>query len=131
MEIHFKIIGYLLIGLSMIHIGFPKYFKWDEDLKPLQLINREMMIVHTFFIALVVMLVGLLCLTCSDDLVTTDFGKKVSLGIGVFWFIRLFVQFFGYSSALWKGKKFETTMHILFSFLWVYLSYVFITNYFV
>lgn len=130
METHLKIIGCLLIALALIHIVFPKYFKWDKELKSLSLINRQMMTVHTFFIALVVFLMGVLCLTSSSELIETSLGKKISLGIGIFWTTRLFVQFFGYSADLWKGKKFETFMHILFSLLWIYLSIVFLTTYF-
>jgi hypothetical protein len=126
MEIQFKIIGILLIVLSFIHLFFPKYFNWKEELKPLSLINRQMMMVHTFFIALVVFLMGLLCLTSAPELLGTKFGKTISLGLGVFWTIRLFIQFFGYSVDLWRGKIYETVMHILFSLLWTYLSVVFI-----
>ena len=130
MEIHFKIIGVLLIALALVHIFFPKYFNWDKELKSLSLINRQMMIVHTFFIALTIFLIGLLCLTSSNELIGTNLGKKIALGIGIFWTIRLFIQFFGYSTELWKGKKFETFMHIIFSFLWAYLSIVFFITYF-
>lgn len=130
MDIHFKIIGVLLIALALFHFVFPKYFKWDEELKSLSIINRQMMIFHTFFIALTVFLMGLLCLTSSNELIETDFGKRISLGIGVFWAIRLFIQFFGYSSKLWKGKTFETVIHIVFSLLWIYLSVVFLVTYF-
>lgn len=130
METHFKIIGVLLVVLALIHFVFPKYFNWKEDLSSLSLINRQMMIVHTFFIALVVFMIGLLCITSSHELIHTEFGKKVSLGIGIFWTIRLFIQFFGYSSDLWKGKRFETLMHILFTCLWLYMSIVFIWVYF-
>lgn len=126
MEVHFKIIGVLLMALALVHVIFPKYFNWKEELKPLSLINRQMMTVHTFFIALMVFLMGLLCLTSASELITTKLGKRISLGLGVFWFIRLLIQFFGYSTALWKGKKFETAMHILFSLFWAYLSVVFI-----
>lgn len=112
--------------LSFIHLFFPMYFNWKEELKPLSLINRQMMIVHTFFIALVVFLMGLLCLTSTHELLGTKFGKTISLGLGVFWAIRLFIQFFGYSVDLWRGKIYETVMHILFSLLWTYLSVVFI-----
>jgi hypothetical protein len=130
MELQVKIIGILLIALALVHIVFPKYFNWETELKPLSLINRQMMIVHTFFIAFAVFLMGLLCLTSSSELVNTAFGKKISLGLGVFWTVRLFIQFFGYSSDLWKGKKFETLMHIQFSLLWIYLSSVFLVIYF-
>lgn len=126
MEVHFKIIGALLMALALVHVIFPKYFNWKEELKPLSLINRQMMTVHTFFIALMVFLMGLLCLTSASELITTKLGKRISLGLGVFWFIRLLIQFFGYSTALWKGKKFETAMHILFSLFWAYLSVMFI-----
>ncbi|MBP6512779.1 MAG: hypothetical protein KA347_08930 [Bacteroidia bacterium] len=126
MEIHFKIIGILLIALALVHIIFPKYFNWDKELKHLSLINRQMMTVHTFFIALTVFLMGLLCFTSSYELVETSLGKRVCFGLGMFWTIRLFIQFFGYSKDLWKGKTFETTIHILFSVIWTYLSVVFI-----
>ncbi len=52
MEIHFKVIGVLLILLSVVHVFFPRYFKWDLELKSLSLINRQLMTMHTFFIAL-------------------------------------------------------------------------------
>jgi len=126
MEIHFKIIGILLMILALAHIFFPKYFKWKEELKSLSLINRQMMTVHTFFIAFVVFLMGLLCLTSTIDLTQTNLGKTISLGFGIFWATRLFFQFFVYSPKLWKGKTFETIIHILFSLLWIYLSGVFL-----
>ena len=126
MEIHFKIIGVLLIILALVHGFFPKYFNWEKELKSLSLINRQLMTVHTFFIALAIFLIGLLCLVSSKELIETKLGKTVSLGIGIFWLVRLFIQFFGYSTELWKGKGFETAIHILFSLLWTYLSIVFI-----
>ena len=130
MEIHIKIIGVILIALSLVHVIFPKYFNWDVELKSLSLINQQMMKVHTFFIALTVFLMGVLCLTSSYELTTTALGKKISLGLGIFWTIRLFTQFFGYSSALWKDKRFETTVHIVFSAFWIYLSVIFLVTYF-
>ena len=130
MEVHLKIIGVLLIGMAGIHLIFPRYFNWTEELKSLSLINRQIMTVHTLFIALSVFLMGVLCLTSSHDLVNTDLGKRISFGLGIFWTIRLFTQFFGYSSLLWKGKAFETTIHIFFSLFWAYLSITFVTVYF-
>jgi hypothetical protein len=130
MEIHFKIIGILLMLLALLHIGFPKRFNWAKELPALSLMNRQMMVVHTMFIGLTVFLMGALCFFCSTELVTSSFGKTISIGLGLFWLIRLFVQFFGYSSELWKGKKFETSMHILFSILWAYISGIFIWNVF-
>ena len=125
MEIHLKIIGILLSALALIHAVFPKYFKWKEELSSLSIMNRQMMYVHSFFIALVVLLMGLLCLTSAEELMNTVLGKRVSLGLGIFWSVRLLIQIFGYSSKLWRGKAFETTVHILFSLFWAYMSAVF------
>ena len=130
MQIHIKIIGVLLIALAFVHIIFPKYFNWNKELKSLSLINRQMMTVHTFFIAFTVFLMGLLCLSSSIELIETNLGKKISLGLGIFWAIRLFIQFFVYSSDLWKGKKLETSIHILFSLFWIYFSSIFLLIYY-
>jgi len=125
MKLHLKIIGFLLITLAIVHFIFPKYFNWEKELSSLSLINRQMMTVHTFFIALFVFLMGLLCLTSSSELIETNLGKKICFGLGIFWVLRLVIQFFVYSSELWKGKNFETAVHILFIFLWTYLSFIF------
>jgi hypothetical protein len=129
MELHLKIIGWILVLLAIIHVVFPKRFNWTEELSSLSLINRQVMYVHTFFIALVVLLMGILCLTSAKELIETDLGNKIVLGLGIFWMLRLLIQFFGYSSTLWKGKIFETTIHIVFSFLWIYLSTIFLMIY--
>jgi hypothetical protein len=130
MQTHIKIIGALLIILAMVHVIFPRYFKWEKELKALSLINRQMMVIHTLFIAITVFLMGLLCLTSSEDLINTYLGKRICLGLGLFWTIRLIVQFFGYSSELWRRKKFETTIHMFSIILWSYLSSVFWLSYF-
>ncbi|PKB41853.1 hypothetical protein AX016_3467 [Cellulophaga sp. RHA19] len=130
MQIHLHIIGILLMVLALAHIFFPKYFNWRTELQPLALINRQMMTTHTFFIALTVFLMGLLCVTSATELIKTTLGNKLVLGLAVFWSIRLFFQFFVYSKNLWKGKKFETTIHIIFSGFWVYLSTIFFIIYF-
>ena len=130
MELHLNIIGAILIVVALIHIGFPRYFKWKQELSTLSLKNRQIMMVHTLFIALMVLLTGLLCLTSAPELINTNLGKKISLGLGVFWTTRLLIQFFGYSPVLWRGKPFETIIHILFSLLWAYVSLIFLVIYF-
>lgn len=130
MILQLQVIGILLMLLAFIHIGFPKYFNWKEEQESLSLINKQMMNVHTFFIALVVFLIGLLCLTSANELIETNLGKRVSLGLGVFWSVRLFFQLFVYSPKLWKGKKFETSMHIIFTLFWIYMTTIFFLIYY-
>jgi hypothetical protein len=129
MEIHIKIAGSLLIALSLIHIVIPKYFKWDQELTSLSLITKQILYVHTFFIAFIVLLMGLLCLIYTHELLHDPFGRVISLGLSGFWLTRLAFQFFVYSPKVWRGKRFETLMHVVFSVLWLYFSGVFLLGY--
>ncbi|WP_257670510.1 hypothetical protein [Parapedobacter tibetensis] len=102
--------------------ALPLFRKVAEKLLSL----KTMMLVHVFFIALTVFMMDLLCVVHTEDLITTSMGKAISLGLGIFWIIRLLIQFFGYASELWRGKAFETTVHVVFSLLWIYFSAVFL-----
>lgn len=126
MDLHLRTIGFLLVILGIIHVFFPKYFKWEKELRSLLLINRQIMKVHTFFIAFMVFLIGLLCVTSASELRNTVLGKRIALGLGIFWGLRLIFQLFVYSTKLWKGKLFETTIHIIFTGFWIYLTVVFL-----
>lgn len=125
MQLQLNIIGILLIALALLHVVFPRYFRWKETTASLEPVTREILYVHTFFIAFTVLLMGVLCVSSAELLITTVLGQRICLGLALFWTTRLFFQFFGYSSKLWKGKRFETIVHIVFSGLWLYLSVVF------
>lgn len=125
MNFHLNIVGLLLLLLALLHIIFPKYFQWKNELSSLTLVNRQMMEVHTLFIAVTVGLMGVLCLWSKETDWQTGIGKMLALGLCLFWLLQLFVQWFYYSSKLWKGKMFETTVHILFTMLWGYFTWFF------
>jgi hypothetical protein len=126
MKLHLDLIGSVMILLALAHAFFPRYFAWKENLAGLSLLHRQMMKVHTFFIALIILLMGLLCLTSSTELVHTALGRRVALGLGIFWGARLLAQLFGYSTKLWRGKPFETLVHIVFTIAWTYFTAVFV-----
>ena len=125
MNRHLELIGVAMILLALVHVFFPKYFDWKKELAGLNLFARQMMHVHTAFIALAVFLMGVLCLTAPTDLVETPLGRTLALGFAIFWGCRLLVQIFVYSPKLWRGKRFETCMHVLFTLLWIYFTAVF------
>ncbi|PVH26903.1 hypothetical protein DC487_04725 [Sphingobacterium corticibacter] len=128
METHIRIAGIISILLATIHIFFPSYFQWKKHLEKWRLIDRQIMLVHTFFIALIIFLTGLLSVTSADVLFKTRLGHQVCCGLGIFWLLRLYFQLFVYSSTLWKGKLRETSIHIIFLMLWVYMSVVYVLS---
>lgn len=125
LEAHLRFAGVGLIALALLHAVFPRYFDWSRELPRLSLINRQMMQVHAFFIAVVVALMGALALSSARLLVNTSLGQRVAAGIATFWLLRLAIQWFGYSTQLWRGKRFETVVHVVFTCIWAYLTVLF------
>lgn len=126
LELHLKLAGVALILLGISHTFFGPRLKWKEELARLSLLNRQIFYVHTFFIALIVVMLGILAFFYTPALVErTALARVVLSGIVVFWLCRLLIQFFGYSASLWKGDRFNTSIHILFSLLWFYFTGVF------
>lgn len=126
METLLEITGVLLMGLALLHTVFPRHFRWKDETAELSLVTRQILYVHTFFIALTVFLMGLLCLTSAKELMHTALGRRICLGLAVFWGTRLCIQFFGYSSKLWRGKVFESVAHFAFTLFWVWLTALFL-----
>lgn len=127
MELHLKIVGGIMVLLAGMHLFFPGRFNWKKELSGLSLMNRQLMYVHTFFVALTVLLMGLLCLCFPGQLLSPGLGRYISFGLAIFWGFRLLFQFFVFSPALWKGKVFETSVHILFTICWTYFTLLFLT----
>jgi hypothetical protein len=124
-EMHLRALGAIFVVLAFVHGIFPRRFAWATELPRLSLINQQLMTVHTFFIAVVVFLIGIVCVTDAPELVGTPLGRHVCAGLAVFWGLRLYAQHFVYSSALWRGKTVETAVHIAFTLLWGWATAVF------
>jgi len=126
LHLHLQIAGFLLLALGLAHVFFNGYFGWDRELEPLSLLTRRVFQVHCFFIALVLVLMGAGSMLYADALLEpTPLARALLAGIVVFWLCRLLAQFFAYDSAIWKGDRFRTWMHVAFSALWIYFVTVY------
>ena len=95
LEINLKIVGALLIALGIAHGAFGKRFEWKADLAKLSLLNRQMFLVHCFFIALTLVLMGGVTLFYTDALLQpAPLSRVVLAAVVIFWLCRLFIQFF-------------------------------------
>ncbi len=125
-NIHLKIVGGLMLLLAFAHIHFAKRFGWKEELQRVSLLTRQIFNVHCFFIALVLVLCGLLSILYTGPLLDRGpLARAILSGLVIFWTARLFIQFFVYDSRLWRGDRLNTAMHILFSLMWVYYTFVY------
>lgn len=124
--LHLRIAGALLLLLAALHLAMPRRFHWKEELARLSLLNRQIFLVHTFFICLVLTMMGTLSLFGAGALMEpSPLARYVLAGLSTFWAIRLIVQWFVYDPKLWRGHPFNTGVHLLFTLLWSYLAWVY------
>jgi hypothetical protein len=124
--LHLRIVGMVMAGLVIVNLIVPLRFRWREEMSRLSLINRQIFQVHSLFIVLTLVLFAALLLTSAEALLEpTRLSRAVLTGLLIFWGTRMLVQWFVYSPAIWRGNRFNTVMHGLFSALWVYVTATF------
>jgi hypothetical protein len=129
---HLQIVGSSLLVLSAAHVFFGRHLDWKNDLAKLTPVNRQIFYVHTFFICLMLVMMGSLCLFFPRYLLDrTPLARLILIGLTIFWGTRLAFQWFVYDSSLWRGHRTNTIVHIVFSLLWSYYTLVFSAAYFV
>lgn len=123
LHLHLQIVGVLLVLLGLSHAFFNRYFGWHAELAGVSLLTRRVFFVHTFFIGLGVVLAGVGSFLCADSLLRpSPLSRAILAGMAAFWLCRLLAQFCAYDSAIWRGNRFRTWMHVAFSLLWCYVS---------
>ncbi len=118
-----RVAGAGLILLALLHVPISRELKWKEDARKLSPMNESVFHVHTFFVCLVLVIMGLPSLLTPQALLEKSMlGKWTAVSWSVFWFIRLYCQWFVYRSDLWKGNPKETFIHYWFTLVWIYLT---------
>jgi len=121
-----RVAGVILLLLAVAHVPIATRLEWRADAQRLSPVNRQVMLVHAFFVALMVGLMGVLTLGWAEALVMPSaLGKPVAAGLTLFWAARLYFQWFVYDRSLWRHRAFETRVHVLFTILWTYLTVVY------
>lgn len=122
---HLRVVGVLMALLVIVNLFVPGRFNWREELSRVSLLNRQIFQAHTVFIVLVVALMSALFLTCAEALLEpTRLSRAVLFGLTIFWGLRMLMQWFFYSPLVWRGNRFHTVMHGVFSMGWMYVTAV-------
>lgn len=126
LALHLRIVGGSMIILAGAHIYFARRFDWKNDLAKLSLINRQIFLVHAFFICLTLSLMGILALFFPDTLLMrSTLARLLLIGLIAFWGLRLIFQWFVYDSSHWRGHRTNTVAHFAFTILWSYYTLIF------
>ena len=126
--LHLRSVGVIMAMLVVVNLFVPRRFHWPEELARLSLINRQIFQAHSVFLILTLALFSALLLTCADALLEpTRLARAILAGLTIFWGLRMLMQWFFYSRETWRGNRLHTTMHVVLSATWVYVTAVFAT----
>lgn len=92
-EMALRAVGGSLIVLSLAHGVIGKALDWPAEAARMSPLNARVFHVHSFFVAYILMLLGLLSLVRPELLlIPSDLGTLLVGGIVVFWLLRLGMQ---------------------------------------
>ncbi len=125
--LHLRIVGILMLLLVAMNVfDVPRRFHWKREMASLSLLNRQIFQVHAAFICVVLLLFAALTLILPRQLLEpTPLARALLAGIGLFWFLRLLTQWFVYDWRIWRGNRFYTVMHFVFTGVWIYFTATF------
>ena len=121
-----RVAGSLLLLLAAAHVPIGRRLNWREEALRLSPANGAIVQVHTLFICLILVLMGLPCLADPGIFVEkTRAGMWLTWSFSAFWTTRLVVQWMVFPHQLWRGKQTETRLHLAFTALWLFLAILF------
>lgn len=122
---HLRFSGLLLILLGLAHTRFGRYLHWKTDLLKVAPVNRQVFLVHCFYIASMLVMIGSLCLFLPIALLERQpLSRAVLGGMTLVWASRLWIQWFVFDRALWRDHTINRRIHYLLSVFWAYLTTV-------
>ena len=126
--VHLRAVGVVMALLVAVNLVVPVRYQWRDETARLSLLNRQIFQAHAVFLILTLALFSVLLLNYADALVEpTRLSRAILAGLTIFWALRMLMQWCFYSPAIWRGDRFHTAMHWLFSATWIYVTGVFAT----
>ena len=119
---HLRFSGVLLILLGVSHAFFDRRLSWRSDIQKLSVVNRQIFTVHWFYVALLLVMLGLLFTLLAPELLRPErLTQAIFLATTIVWAIRLFMQWFVFERALWRHDRVNRAIHYLLTAVWIYL----------
>jgi len=101
----------------------PYRLHWKEDLAKLTSFNRKLMWVHGGFAVYTIAAFGVMTLFLHDEILRGERAALVlAFFIGLYWLLRIVVDFAYYSHRDWPSGASFRVGHVLLNSLFVFLS---------
>lgn len=116
------------IGVGILNLFLTRILDWNQVLRNMPLLLREVFHVHTWFISVTLGIFGILTWRFNAEIAlgSQPIAKWFAAGIGVFWAIRTALQVFYYSSSHWRGQARRTLVHIMLLLMYGYMAAVYL-----
>jgi hypothetical protein len=103
-----RVAGGSLIVLSIFHAALWRTLNWSGEAERMSPLNARVFFVHTFFIAFVLLALGVLSLGRPDLLLApSELARLLLSGVVVFWIARLAVQPLVFDRAKTSGTRMD------------------------
>ena len=120
--------GVLHFGLILAASSVPQVLDWKNELRKVNSLSRQLILVHGGFIVLTIVAFGAITLIASAELVA---GSLVALlltaFIGVFWFTRLWIQLVHFEAGPWLTTWWRRYGYRALYGVFAYLATVYLT----
>ncbi|CAN5161054.1 hypothetical protein BH23VER1_BH23VER1_03470 [soil metagenome] len=98
--------------LAAINLRLVKILGWEEDLRSMSLLVREVFHVHKWFISITLVIFAVLTLRFPGDLAGgSELGRWLAGCIGAFWGIRTWMQWAYYSPSHRRESSARMAVH--------------------
>jgi hypothetical protein len=114
-------IGHFCVLIASVQV--PYRLGWRDDLAKLTTFNRKLMWVHGGFAVYTILAFGVMSLALHDEMLRGDRAAlALASFIGLYWLLRIAVDFVYYSQRDWPpGVAFQIG-HLLLTSLFVFLA---------
>src|SRR3954463_15096899 len=120
-ELHLRIVGALHLAVAALGLAVHRHFRWGTEIQRLTLLTRQVFLIHSAAVTVVLVMLGVLLGGYAPALVAPGpLPHAILVGLLVMWAPRLLAQWFFYDPSLWRGDRLRTFMHVLFSVLYTY-----------
>ena len=108
------------VGVAVLNLLLIRLLRWQDDLKRLSLLPRQVFVVHLLFISITLMIFGVLTWRFAGAMVggTSEVAAWLAGSIAVFWILRAILQVTYYSGQHWRGKVPQTVAHAVLLFVY-------------
>ena len=121
--LNLRISGIALALLGLAHGLFGRFLDWGTDLSKLTVLNRQIFLVHTFYIGYFVTALGILDVCFAQTLMRPEPLSRFLLSVMTLtWAVRLVIQLFVWDKAIWRDNFFRSNVHYGLILFWTYVT---------